>query len=114
MRPVSLSNDVADLRARHGRLAGRIAAFPAFNPSVEDLSGLAAETRTLVAPLERLHHPGAETAVACARRLAELARGGAARAQIESAGAIPLNDIRQRAGPSIWKSRQATYDVLLR
>ncbi len=92
--PVAMSHDVADLRARHGRLAGRIAGFPAFHPSVEDLSGLAAETRTLIAPLERLESPGADTAAAHARRLAAVAQEGA-RARLEGSRSIPLNEIRQ-------------------
>ncbi|MEX2575965.1 MAG: EAL domain-containing protein [Halofilum sp. (in: g-proteobacteria)] len=92
--PVALSNEVSDLRARHGRLAGRIASFPAFNPSVEDLSGLAAETRTLLLPLQRLEHARAQVATDHAGRLAELAQV-AARARITGSGPIPLNEIRQ-------------------
>ncbi len=71
---LALGDDVAALRQRHGRLAGRIAAMPAFDASVRDLTGLAAQARTLIAPIERLNHPQADTAAAYARQLAAPAR----------------------------------------
>lgn len=89
-----LSDDVAELRQRHGRLAGRIAAMPAFDPSMRDLTGLAAEARTLIAPIERLEHPQAGTAAAYARQLAELA-ARAARSDDPQTARMALNDLRR-------------------
>lgn len=92
--PVALSGEVAELRARHGRLAGRIAAMPAFEPSIRDLVGLAAEARTLIAPLQRLEHDDSAKAAGHARTLADLA-GRAARSDDAMAARVSLSDLRQ-------------------